>query len=334
MRNREYDRLSQSVTTIEVSRENIYADMINRFTKRNVLANQVVIHFTDENAVGDGVSRDAFSAFFESLYGKMDGYFEKIPTAKIPEDELEIVGKIIHHGYIQYGMIPSRLSRSCFKYYLFETISDEELITSFFNFVTPLEAERIKNFTSNDTQSIMDILFEYSIFEIPTTENVMKLVLKAAKMAIIRQPCYYMMSIVRGMGFFWKKLSPPMINSLFESLTPTHERLINCLEPCECNAQDQKITTWFHRYIRSCSSEQLEKLLRFITASSSLPRDTKIKIQFVNQPPKYLRPHAQTCFKILLIPRQYASFTQLYENFNFYMAHSEYWGVHDESYST
>ena len=130
-----------------------------------MLANQVVFHFTDENAVGDGVSRDGFSAFFESLHGKMDGYFEKIPTAKIPEDELEIVGKIIHHGYIQYGMIPSRLSRSCFKYYLFETISDEELITSFFNFVTPLEAERIKNFTSNDTQSIMDILFEYSIFE-------------------------------------------------------------------------------------------------------------------------------------------------------------------------
>ena len=121
---------------------------------------------------------------------------------------------------------------------------------------------------------------------------------------------------------------------LFESLTPTHERLINCLEPCECNALDQKITTWFHRYIRSCSNEQLEKLLRFITASSSLPCDTKIKIQFVNQPPKYLRPHAQTCFKILLIPRQYASFTQLYENFNFYMAHSEYWGVHDESNST
>ena len=80
-------------------------------------------------------------------------------------------------------MIPSRLSRSCFKYYLFEAISDEELITSFFNFVTPLEAEGIKAFTSNDTQSIMDVLFEYSIFhiEILTTENLMKLVLKAAK---------------------------------------------------------------------------------------------------------------------------------------------------------
>ena len=89
----------------------------------------------------------------------------------------------------------------------------------------------------------MDILFEYFIFETPTTENVMKLVLKPAKMAIIRQPSYYMMSIARGMGFFWKKLSLPMINSLFESLTPTHERLINCLEPCECNAPDQKITT-------------------------------------------------------------------------------------------
>ena len=178
----------------------------------------------------------------------------------------------------------------------------------------------------------MDIRFEYSIFEIPTTENVMELVLKAAKMAIIRQLCYYMMSIIRGIGFFCEKLSQAVINSLFESLTPTHERLINCLEPCECNAQDQKITTWFHRYIRSCLNKQSESLVRFITASSSLPCDTKIKIQFVNQLPRYLRSHAQTCFKILLIPRQYASFTQIYENFNFYVAHSEYWGVHDESY--
>ena len=52
------------MSTIEVSRENIYADMINRFAKRNVLVNQVVIHFTDENAVGAGVSGDTFSAFF------------------------------------------------------------------------------------------------------------------------------------------------------------------------------------------------------------------------------------------------------------------------------
>ena len=49
LRNREYDRLSQSVTTMEVSRENLYDDIINRFTKRNVLTNQVVSHFTDEN---------------------------------------------------------------------------------------------------------------------------------------------------------------------------------------------------------------------------------------------------------------------------------------------
>ena len=54
-----------------------------------------------------------FPHFF-FLYGKMDRYFEKISAAKIPEDELEIVGKIIHHGYIQYGMIPSRFSQKMF----------------------------------------------------------------------------------------------------------------------------------------------------------------------------------------------------------------------------
>ena len=102
-------------------------------------------------------------------------------------------------------MIPWRFSQRCFKYYLFETRSDEKLITSIFNFLTPLVAEQTNAFTNNDTQLIVDIQFEYSIFEIPTPENVMKLVLKAARMAIIRKPCYYMISIIKGMGFFWKK---------------------------------------------------------------------------------------------------------------------------------
>ena len=49
-----------------------------------------------------------------------------------------------------------------------------------------------------------------------------------------------------------------MINSLFESLSPTHER-------------------W------------------------NLPLDTKIKIRLLNHPPKNVRPHTHTFFKVLLI---------------------------------
>ena len=86
-----------------------------------------------------------------------------------------------------------------------------------------------------------------------------------------------------------------MINSLFESLSPTHERLINYLEPCESNEQVQKITTWFHQYIRSCLNEQLENLVRFIiTVLSNLPLDTKMKIRLVNHPPTKICKTAYT----------------------------------------
>ena len=187
-------------------------------------------------------------------------------------------------------------------YCLYVNITKKLYISTDVNctFVTPLEAERFKAFMSNDTKSIMDLLFQYSVFEIHTPDNVMKLALKAVRIAIIIQQCRFCM-IWDGF-FLCKKHYRTMINSLFESLSPTHERLINYLEPCESNEQVQKITTWFHQYIRSCLNEQLENVVRFIIiVLSNLPLDTKMKIRLVSHPPKYVRPHTHTFFKVLLI---------------------------------
>ena len=67
----DYERL-QELRTIEVenfdnnflSRDNIYADMLALFTKRNICNHQVAISFSDKEAVGDGITLDAFSACF------------------------------------------------------------------------------------------------------------------------------------------------------------------------------------------------------------------------------------------------------------------------------
>ena len=68
--------------------------------------------FEEEDAAGDGVCRDAFSAFYQKMYSKFDGGFCKVPSRFDEEEELEIIGKIIHAGFIQYDTFPVQLCKA------------------------------------------------------------------------------------------------------------------------------------------------------------------------------------------------------------------------------
>ena len=322
-----------NTTHAVVSRENIYSDMIQLYRKRQTVASQLKLSFLGEEAVGDGVTRDAFSAFFQSLNEKMDGVFEKVPASNYDEEELEVVGKIITHAYILYNVFPVEICQSSIKYYILGTVRDEELLKSFMQFLPSMEAEYIYKYRNNewqDTQPILDILSDYSIFTKPTCTNVLDLMTKAAKTALIKLPCFVMQSLVRGMGTFWQKVTIEMLDALYVCTIPCPENVIQNLVVDENNKQDAKITTWIHRYIRSCNKDELVRFIRFITGSSTFPPSSSIKLQFVDQDPSYLRPLVKTCFKILIIPRQYSSFTQLRENINMHMGNSENWSVFDQ----
>ena len=65
----EYEKLKLLIYAT-LSRENIYYDMINLYKKRNTANHQLHLSFDNEEASGDGVTRDAFSAFFASVYSK------------------------------------------------------------------------------------------------------------------------------------------------------------------------------------------------------------------------------------------------------------------------
>ena len=51
-----------------IKRDDIYESMINLYKKRNVKNSKISLRFEGEDAVGDGVTRDAFSAFIRSVY--------------------------------------------------------------------------------------------------------------------------------------------------------------------------------------------------------------------------------------------------------------------------
>ena len=120
-----------------------------------------------------------------------------------------------------------------------------------------------------------------------------------------------------------------MIDSLYQCTVPTAEAVIKNLESKEQSQQDQKITIWLHRYIRSCRKSELSQFIRFITGSASFSPNTTIKLEFINQPTSYLRPFSKTCLKILILPRQYISFTALRENLKFNINNTENWTVYD-----
>ena len=332
MKKEERDRLNPEVQIVVVSRESIYNDMIKLYSKRQVLKNILAFTFMGEEAVGDGVSRDAYSAFYKELYAKMDGYTQRVPTSNFDEEELTVIGKIIYHGYILYDVFPIELSKISLKYALFEQCEKSELITSFLHFITPVEEKTIKSFLEgsfHDKQPILDIFSDYAVFTLPSRENLSDLLEKASRIALIRSPFFAMQAMTKGFGTFFNKLEPKMIDALYHCTTPTADLVIKNLESNEVCNMDQKITTWVHRYIRNCTRSELSQFLRFITGSSTFTENTVIKLEFVNQNLAYLRPVSKTCFKILILPRQYSCFTQLRENLNFCINNADNWTVHD-----
>ena len=74
--------------------------MINLYKKRNTTTHQLQLSFDNDEVSGNGVTRDAFSAFFASVYSKMDGSNERVPRTIVDDDDLVAVGKAITHAFI------------------------------------------------------------------------------------------------------------------------------------------------------------------------------------------------------------------------------------------
>ena len=328
----EYSKLHDSPLVFEVLRSNVYNALLDIYKKRGIVSHKVILSFSHEPAGGDGVTKDCYAEFFDKLYEKMEGTVEKVPIEDLDEEELEVIGRIINHAFLQFSVFPLQLSKTTLMNILFNDIGDKELLSSFFNFITPMEAEIISQYTKgkeSNCQALIDILHGCKVFDKPTPQNAMELCLKAANIVLVKRPFWSMQCIVKGMGGFWNKLDPTMIDALYSTCTPNSESLIEKIIPNETCAQDQAVTTYLHRYIRSCTQSELQLLVRFITGSSSISPESVIKLEFVDQPPEHLHPLTQTCFKILILPRQFRSFTQFQSIVNVHLSSQEHWSVYD-----
>ena len=120
-----------------------------------------------------------------------------------------------------------------------------------------------------------------------------------------------------------------MIDALYSSTKATFSRLIKSLCVSEQCAKFQKLTTWLHMFIKSCTNTGLSSLIRFTSRMTNLMSDAKIKVEYVNQSPGNLCPLSQTCFHILLLCRKYASFYETKMNLTTCLRSKDIWQVND-----
>lgn len=316
---------------LKVSRENVVQDMLDAYGGEKLLFKykNIKLSFVGENAVGKGVLRDAYSTFFKKLFETWEGNSEFIPSLATDSEFLKCIGKIIVHAYIILDIFPIQVCKASLFYALYESCSDEVLYNSFLAFLTEKERTCIEHFNSSKVDFVASIFHEYKIFAVPTEMNIKKLTIDAANVALVRQPYFLVKSLVHEMNIF-KDMGPDLFSQIFALQMVNAEKLIVSLNNEANSNHEEKIMNWLIRYLRNCTHEQVLEILQFITGSCALVIGEQIKVRYVSLTDTQLRPTSQTCFKILYLPRQIASYSELAKIFKTFIHNNDTcWTLYD-----
>ena len=126
------------------SRENSFQDAINIYRNRSITKSKIYILLCDKTTLGDEVTRNAISLFYNTFYSITEGENYKKPLPYIQTEELEIVGKIITYAFSIYGIFPVQICKSSILKVLYWESERKVLLTSFLNFLPEKHAAIIR----------------------------------------------------------------------------------------------------------------------------------------------------------------------------------------------
>ena len=330
------------VCAVSVHHSLIKEDLIKLFANPTVLEQQLewkVIddHGREEEGVGTGVLRDILATFWQRMFSSLTvGDVVKVPCIRHDQQktEWEAIGRVLVYGFQYAEYIPICLSpvflASCL--YGEESITKEELLTSFSYYVTADEREVLTKCLSGELDcqddDLIELLSSYKCFKLPTKDNIKALLVELAHQEIIQKPRYVAhcwAPIISALKTHPNFCNVQSINELFLGMKPNAKKVIKALHPEIRNESEQQSFDFLKKFIKSLDPSSLKGFLKFVTGSDVLLKDQKISISFYLVDGLGRRPIAHTCGPLLEVPCTYQSYNELAEEFTNIMREKEAW---------
>ena len=276
-----------------------------------------------------------FSAFWDEAYLKhFDGERLLVPSVRPGTDmsELKLLGTILSHGFMVCGFLPIRIAFPVVVATLLGPnveIPDIILLESFVDFLSSHDSTILKDavlqvqsnqfITSDVKSSLIDLLSRFGCTEMPTRNNLLRLIVGVAKHNFVGKPLGSLFTLRAGVpiqyGLFWDNYTIQKLFELYKALNATTVTVLKLLtEPEGMNAAQERVYCYLITLVQNMKNDELRCFVRFITGSSVVVAK-HIAISFNNLSGLARRPISHTCDCGLELPVAYSTFPEFEKGF-------------------
>ncbi|XP_051916125.1 uncharacterized protein LOC127597250 isoform X2 [Hippocampus zosterae] len=235
-----------------ICRIKVVDDLLSVFMDCSIMEFNLKIMFVNENAIDDaGVSREAYSAFWEQFLEQCEGETERVPRLRpdFCEAEWQAVGRIWVKGLLDHGVMPVRLSKAFVLACIhgIDSVDRDILISSFLNYLPPIERSAVEKglqgtMEESDEEDLLDIftrmgshcLPQRISYSLPLKQWLIKPFYKSPNIFLIVSPQYCILCIT---NYRTRKVCCPCMIQR----RPQAKECCNCLkQPRRCCLRGSK----------------------------------------------------------------------------------------------
>ncbi len=186
-----------------------------------------------------------------------------------------------------------------------------------------------ENFPSSRKQSLLGILARYGCRNLPTQDNLTKLVLNAVNFEFFIKPCAALNAMRSGAPqqhqAFWEDFSVGELYELYQALSANPAKVLSLIEDSVelQNPSEEGVLQYLKQFVGTMSSDEVQVFLRFVSGSSVCPSQG-IKVTFNNLSGFARRPISHTCDCCLELPIDYRSSIEFINEFRSVLSSSEF----------
>ena len=296
----------------------------NHFRRRRPSSWQRVLVDNDDG-VGDGVTREAFSLFWDAVVGNLfvshggDIYLPSITPCQNAE-VWEILGRILAFTLVVLGEFPSNsISETlCQASLCLQPENDHEaLVTNFLNslgerrrnLLTPLfsneDIDDIQRYIQRRRQELLDLLREFNVPSVPAANEARSTMINLARHTLLEIPSAAINAMQVGFfsitGSTFNGVTRQMVSSWYsEQRRPLFEEIYRRLELGSTEEGSERVFNVLIAFLSQHRSNEdlLRRFLRYSTGSTNA-RGNNIRV-YISSSAMAIR-HA-TCFLSMELP--------------------------------